>query len=91
MSPSPGARPCANCGRARSGRAPGVLICSCHERRRAAEQLATKRADQLAIVTGLLLARDPTVTPESVGDLMAQVAPAPALHSPATSSHIPKR
>jgi len=84
VSPSPGARPCANCGRARSGRAPGVLICSCHERRRAAEQLATKRADQLAIVTGLLLARDPTVTPESVGDLMAQVAPAPGARAALT-------
>jgi hypothetical protein len=53
-----------------------VLICSCHERRRAAEQLAAKRADQLAIVTGLLVALDPAVTPGSVGDLVAQVAPA---------------
>lgn len=75
--PSPAARPCADCGRARSGRAPGVLICSCHERRRAAELLAAKRADQVAIVTGLLVALDPTVTQESVEDLMTQVAPAP--------------
>jgi hypothetical protein len=74
--PSPPARPCADCGRARSGRAPGVLICSCHERRRAAEQLAAKRADQLAVVTGLLVARDPTVTQGRVGDLITQVAPA---------------
>lgn len=54
-----------------------MLICSCHERRRAAEQLATKRADQLAIVAGLLVALDPTVTQGTVEDLMTQVAPAP--------------
>lgn len=54
-----------------------MLICSCHERRRAAEQLAAKRADQLAIVTGLLVALDPTVTQGPVEDLMTQVAPAP--------------
>lgn len=56
---------------------PGVLICSCHERRRAAELLAAKRADQVAIVTGLLVALDPTVTHGAVEDLMTQVAPAP--------------
>lgn len=75
--PSPAAQPCADCGRARSGRAPGVLICHCHEKRRAAEQLAAKRADQVAIVTGLLVALDPTVTQGHVGDLITQVAPAP--------------
>lgn len=53
-----------------------MLICSCHERRRAAEQLATKRADQLAVVTGLLVALDPTVTQRAVEDLITQVAPA---------------
>ncbi len=74
--PAPSARPCLDCGRARSGRAPGVLICSCHERRRAAEQLAAKRADQLAAVTGLLVALDSTVTQGPVEDLITQVAPA---------------
>jgi len=74
--PAPSARPCLECGRARSGRAPGVLICSCHERRRAAEQLAAKRADQLAAVTGLLVALDPTATQGLVEDLITQVAPA---------------
>jgi hypothetical protein len=73
--PSSRARPCVDCGRARSGRAPGVLICSCHERRRAAEQLAAKRADQLAAVTRLLVALDPTVTQRPVQDLITQVAP----------------
>ncbi|MGK2874464.1 MAG: hypothetical protein ACSLEW_02340 [Nocardioides sp.] len=53
-----------------------MLICSCHERRRAAEQLAAKRADQLAAVTGLLVALDPTVTQGLVEDLITQVAPA---------------
>jgi len=53
-----------------------VLICSCHERRRAAEQLAAKRTDQLAAVTGLLVALDPTVTQDAVEDLTTQVAPA---------------
>lgn len=53
-----------------------MLICSCHERRRAAEQLAAKRADQLAVVTGLLVALDPTVTQRAVEDLITQVAPA---------------
>lgn len=74
--PSPRARPCADCGRARSGRAAGVLICSCHERRRAAEQLARKRATQFATLTALLLEFNPTVTTEHVEDLLAQVAPA---------------
>jgi hypothetical protein len=74
--PAPSARPCLDCGRARSGRTPGVLICSCHERRRAAEQLTAKRADQLAAVTGLLVALDPTVTQGPVEDLITQVAPA---------------
>lgn len=54
-----------------------MLICSCHERRRAAEQLAAKRVDQVAIVTGLLVALDPTATQVRVEDLMTQVAPAP--------------
>jgi hypothetical protein len=53
-----------------------VLICSCRERRRAAEQLAAKRADQLAAVTGLLVALDPTVTQGPVEDLITQVASA---------------
>lgn len=74
--PAPSARPCLDCGRARSGRAPGVLICSCHERHRAAEQLAAKRADQLVTLSALLVALDPTVTQGLVEDLITQVAPA---------------
>lgn len=87
------ARPCADCGRARSGRAPGVLICSCHERRRAADHLATKRADQLALVTGLLVALDPTVTQGPIADLMTQVAPAAGARAglPGTWPHIRER
>jgi hypothetical protein len=69
------AQPCPDCGRARSGRAPGVLICRCHERRRAAEQLARNRADQLATLTGLLAELDPTAAADRVEDLLARAAP----------------
>lgn len=70
------ARPCHECGRARSGRSPGVLICRCHEKRRAAEQLVRKRADQLAAVVQLLVEFDPSVTPRQVEGLVDEVASA---------------
>jgi len=53
-----------------------VLICRCGEKRRATEQLARKRAAQLATLTGLLVGLDPTVTSERVEEMLAQVASA---------------
>ncbi len=73
--PTRKAQPCPECGRARSGRAQGVLICRCHEKRRTAEQLALKRADQLADLAALLAELDPTVTTGRVEDVVAQAAP----------------
>lgn len=74
--PGQAAQPCSECGRARSGRAPGVLICRCHERHREAERRTSKRATQLATLTGRLLCLDPRVAPGQVEDLLAKVAPA---------------
>lgn len=53
-----------------------MLICRCHEKRRAAEKRAAKRTAQLAAVVGAIVQLDPTVTPDYVEDLLAQVAPA---------------
>ncbi len=79
--PRPEAQPCSDCGRARSGRAPGVLLCRCHEKRRAAEKLAANRSAQLATVARLIVELDQTVTPDQVEDLLAQVAPAAHAHT----------
>ena len=72
------------CGRARSGRAPGVLICHCHEKRRTTARAARKRADLLATVTSVLNDLDPTVTPEQVEGLISRVAPATAARAALT-------
>lgn len=74
--PSAAAQSCQRCGRARSGRAPGVLICRCHEKRRAAERRDARRATQLATVTARFVELDPAVTASQVEDLLVQTAPA---------------
>jgi hypothetical protein len=53
-----------------------VLICRCHEKRRAAEKLAAKRTAHLAAVVGAIVELDHTVSPDQVEDLLVQVAPA---------------
>ena len=73
--PTRAAFPCTECGRARSGHAPGVLLCRCHEKRRAIERAERKRTDQLAAVTRVLADLDPRVTLGQVEDLVGKVAP----------------
>lgn len=70
------AQPCAECGRARSGRAPGIVICRCHEKRRAAERRDAKRAGRLATLTEQLRELDPDVTVSQLEDLLTKIAPA---------------
>lgn len=74
--PRPAAQPCADCGRARSGRAPGVPICRCHEKRRAVERRRAEQSARLAALTARLAELDPTVTTTRVGGILGKVAPA---------------